>query len=333
MKLSYYMPFSFFHNNPQLRRTVEFSIKLVILLLLFASLYWQIARKDDIGLVFSGIMSAIDKNIYLILLVVGLMFANWGIEALKWWLLINRAEPLTYFKSFLAIFSGATLTLFTPNRIGEYGGRFIFLKRPLRLETLQATILGSIAQIWVTILAGMAGLVWWLSGTSTYTGATIQLMYWGLGFAMLFFTLLYFRLDIVARLIGKIKVLKRYQDKWTRLIHFSNTELLKVLILAAIRYGIYTGQFLILLYALDVSIDPWHGAALIATIFLLQSSIPTIAIIDLGVRGNLALFVFNGYTEQLNQVVAAAFCLWLINLVLPAILGYGIILSTKLFRS
>ena len=82
------MPFSFFHNNPKLRKTVEFSIKLAILLLLFASLYWQIARRDDISLVFSDIVSAFDRNIYLIMLVFGLMFANWGLEAAKWPILL-----------------------------------------------------------------------------------------------------------------------------------------------------------------------------------------------------------------------------------------------------
>lgn len=326
------MPFSFFHNNPKLRKTIEFSIKLVILLLLFASLYWQIVRKDDIGLVFSGIISALDKNIYLIMLVLGLMFANWGLEAAKWWLLINRAEQIGYFRAVLAVFSGATLTLFTPNRIGEYGGRFIFLKDPLRLETLQATLLGSIAQIWVTVILGMAGMVWWLSGSSSYSAITETLMFLLLLVALVFFTYLYFRLDLIVRMIGKIKPLVKYHDKWNGLIHFSNAELFKVLMLAALRYSVYTLQFLLLLYALDVEIAPLHGAALIATIFLLQSTIPTIAIIDLGVRGNLALFVFTGYTEQLNQVVAAAFCLWLINLVVPAILGYGFILSTKLFK-
>lgn len=264
----------------------------------------------------------------------GLMFANWGVEAAKWWLLINRAEPLSYSKSFLAVFSGATLTLFTPNRIGEYGGRFIFLKRPLRLETLQATILGSIAQIWVTIIVGMVGLLWWLSGSSSFSGPTNGLLYVFFVFiAVILFAYLYFRLDILIKLIGKVKLLAKYREKWNGLLHFNTGELLKVLLLAAFRYSIYTGQFLILLYALGVDIAPWHGVALIATIFLLQSTIPTIAIIDLGVRGNLALYVFDGYTEQLNQVVAAAFCLWLINLVIPAILGYGIILSTKLFRS
>jgi hypothetical protein len=162
------MSFSYFRNKPKLRRTVEFSIKLVILLLLFATLYWEIAKRDDIYLVINKIALSFGQNFNLILLVIALMFVNWGIEALKWKLLINRAEPLSFVKSYLAVFSGATLTLFTPNRIGEYGGRFIFLKDPLRSETIQATILGSIAQIWVTILAGLIGFFWWLSGSQEY---------------------------------------------------------------------------------------------------------------------------------------------------------------------
>lgn len=327
------MPFSIFNNKPKLRKAVEFSIKLVILLLLFATLYWQIAKRDDINVVISGIALSFERNLNLILLAFGLMFVNWGIEAWKWMLLINRAEPLSFVKSYLAIFSGTTLTLFTPNRIGEYGGRFIFLKDPLRLETVQATVLGSIAQIWVTILAGLLGLFWWLSGSQDYDSVSQVLLYVGLGVAMLLFTVLYFRLDIIALWVGKVKWLAKYQSKWSTLIHFSATELLKVLALATLRYAAYAVQFLLLLYAFDVEIGVLPGLALIATLFLFQSSVPTIAIIDLGVRGNLALLVFAGHTPMLDHVVAAAFSLWFINLVIPAVIGYIIILSTKLFRN
>lgn len=328
------MSFTIFSNKLKLRRAVEFSIKLVILLLLFATLYWHVAKRDDIEHVIKEIALSFDRNYNLILLVFGLMFVNWGIEALKWKLLINRAEPLSFIKSYLAIFSGATLTLFTPNRIGEYGGRFIFLKNPLRSETIQATILGSIAQIWITILAGLIGLFWWLSGSGDAYGMVPQVLFYiGQFAAILLLTFLYFRLDLIAALLGKITWLAKYQSKWLTLINFSARELAVVLILAALRYGVYTIQFLLLLYAFDVEVSVGHGLALIATFFLFQSSVPTIAIIDLGIRGNLALFVFAGHTTQIEQVVVSSFSLWLINLVIPAIIGYIIILGTKLFKS
>jgi hypothetical protein len=327
------MSFSYFRNKPKLRRAVEFSIKLVILLLLFATLYWQIAKRDDIAQVINKIALSFGQNFNLILLVFALMFVNWGIEALKWKLLINRAEPLSFAKSYLAVFSGATLTLFTPNRIGEYGGRFIFLKNPLRSETIQATILGSIAQILVTILAGLTGFFWWLSGSQEYSILSQVLFYSILVAAIAILTFLYFRLDLIAALLGRVTWLAKYQSKWLTLIDFSIKELLTVLVLAAVRYGVYAVQFLLLLYAFDVDVIIWHGLALIATFFLFQSSVPTIAIIDLGVRGNLALLVFAGYTSQLEQVVVSSFSLWLINLVLPALIGYVVILSTKLFRN
>jgi hypothetical protein len=140
-------------------------------------------------------------------------------------------------------------------------------------------------------------------------------------------------LDLIAALLGKVTWLAKYQSKWLTLIDFSIKELLTVLVLAAVRYGVYAVQFLLLLYAFDVDVKIWDGLALIATFFLFQSSVPTIAIIDLGVRGNLALFVFAGYTLLLEQVVVASFSLWLINLVIPALIGYIVILSTKLFRN
>lgn len=327
------MPFSIFKNRPKLQRKVEFSIKLVILLLLFASLYWQIVRKDDVENVLEDVLAIAARNSSLILLVLALMFANWGLEAWKWWLLINRAEPLSFGKAFLAIFCGATLTLFTPNRVGEYGGRFIFLANPLRLQTLQATVLGSIAQIWVTILAGLVGMAWWLARTSNLSADLLPVLYGVVIVLAGLTTYLYFRWEVVLSLLGRIKYLQRYQDRWVKVLHFSTLELLKVLLLAALRYGVYTAQFLLLLYAFEIEINPWHGAALIATVFLFQTAIPSIAIFDLGIRGNLAVFIFSGFVPYIELVIAAAFCLWLINLVLPALIGYVIIVATKMFKS
>lgn len=326
------MPFSILRNRPKLQRQVEFSIKLVILLLLFASLYWQLVEKENISKIFLDFKGALSLNGNLILLVFLLMFVNWGLEAAKWWLLINKLQRLSFVKAVLAIFSGATLTLFTPNRIGEYGGRFIFLDNPLRLDALQATLLGSVAQIWVTILAGLGGFVWWLS-QSHHFGKGIALGFnLTIAVCVLLLSWLYFRLGFLANLLGRIKFLAKYQHKWQQVAHYSHTDLLFVLLLAGLRYAVYTGQYVLLLHAFGVAMPLGNSVALIATMFLLQSIVPSIAIIDLGIRGNLALFVFTGFTLALNQVVAAAFCLWFINLVLPALLGYLAIVATRMFN-
>ena len=70
--------------------------------------------------------------------------------------------------------------------------------------------------------------------------------------------------------------------------------------------------------------------AMISVIFLTQTVLPSIAILDLGIRGNIAMFILKPFTDHLLGVVAAALALWLINLVIPSIIGYYYISKKKI---
>ena len=58
-----------------------------------------------------------------------MMFLNWFLESLKWRFLISKIEKISINRSIRAIFSGITISTFTPNRIGEYGGRVFCLEK------------------------------------------------------------------------------------------------------------------------------------------------------------------------------------------------------------
>ncbi|MBC8085177.1 MAG: flippase-like domain-containing protein, partial [Hymenobacter sp.] len=96
-----------------------------------------------------------------VLLALGLVPVNWGIEAWKWWRLARHLEPVSFRRSFRAVLVGLTLGFVTPNRVGDYAGRIIELKSR-RLDALGAVFLGRYAQLVVTVLAGTAGLTYFL---------------------------------------------------------------------------------------------------------------------------------------------------------------------------
>jgi len=55
------------------------------------------------------------------------MLVNWVLEALKWEIPDPAITTMTLWRSVEAIFCGLTWAIFTPNRLGEYGGpRFVF---------------------------------------------------------------------------------------------------------------------------------------------------------------------------------------------------------------
>ena len=76
-----------------------------------------------------SLLDTIINNYSLIFIVVLMMFINWMLESLKWKFMIRKIEAISFFTSFRAIFSGITVSSFTPNRIGEYGGRVFCLEK------------------------------------------------------------------------------------------------------------------------------------------------------------------------------------------------------------
>ena len=66
--------------------------------------------------------------------------------------------------------------------------------------------------------------------------------------------------------------------------------------------------------------------------FLIVSIIPTIAIAEIGVRGSVAILLFSYFAVNPISVFSATISLWLINLVVPSIIGLFFVSSLKFFR-
>ena len=77
---------------------------------------------------------------------------------MKWKLLIDKLHPISWLDAIEGILFGVTFSLFTPSRIGEFGGR-VFALNTDRKEAIVSTILGSIAQIVVNLSFGALGLL------------------------------------------------------------------------------------------------------------------------------------------------------------------------------
>ncbi|RYF51547.1 MAG: UPF0104 family protein, partial [Cytophagaceae bacterium] len=48
---------------------------------------------------------------------------NWGLEALKWQLLIRRIEPVSFAGAYRAVLAGMTLSFALPAQLGDVAGR------------------------------------------------------------------------------------------------------------------------------------------------------------------------------------------------------------------
>jgi hypothetical protein len=129
----------------------------------------------------------------------------------------------------------------------------------------------------------------------------------------------------------KIPALQRYLQHITIIENLPVTILLRTFSLSLVRYIIFVIQYILLLQLFNVDVGVWHSIWLISVLYLVLAIIPTIALAELGLRGQASLLLFMLVSSNKLGIVGAASSIWLINLVIPALAGSLLILSIKIF--
>lgn len=265
------------------------------------------------------------------------MFFNWGIEARKWQVLLYRLEKLSLVKSFKAILAGVAFALNTPNRIGEYGGRILFIPEGKRIKAVSLTIAGSFSQLIITLVFGIAGL-FMLTETFSQNKDIVSLSLWlkflkgVLVVVTLICILVYFRISWIIRGVEKLPGVSRFVQHISVLEDLSVTILLRVLSLSLARFIIFIIQYNLLLQVMHVNMGWWDGFWTVSVLFLWLAIWPTIALLELGLRWEYSIILFGMYSPNIVGIYAAATCIWLINLVLPAMGGSLFMLGLRIFK-
>lgn len=304
------------------------------------AIYQQLIHQQNLPAALDQMKEVIlTKGLYLLILVVVLMFANWGLEARKWQILIKPLEPVTFFRAFSAVLSGVTISMNTPNRIGEYGGRMLYLENRNKLKSIAATTIGSLSQLIITIVFGIAGLIYYIHSfqlikTDYYFAPNFweKLLLGLLVVICVFVVILYFRLQIIVAVFEKIRWLRKLKVFVLIITRYSPAKLWHLLLLSGIRYLVFTAQYLILLYALGVTFVWWQGFFMINMIYLVMALVPTIAIAELGLRGQVGIYFLGLLSANTAGIIAGTVAIWVINLILPAVMGSILLLGVKIFK-
>lgn len=308
------------------------ALKVAVFILLAGAVYQQIFKERDIHELFAQISDTwANSNLLYLILVVLLMPLNWFLESFKWKMLMKEVEPISINKSIKAVLAGVTFTMFTPNRIGEYGGRFLFLKKPWNPNVWLATFSGSYAQIIATLVFGVIGAYYLLDFLLELSGKDMLFVSLlnVLAALTLFIVFVYFNSGWLIRLMNK-RLFKFIFKKYRQAdVQFSILTLLKSLLLSMLRYTVYALQYYILLKFLLIPLGFVEGLQFVALIFLAQTLIPSIAILELGIRSNIALFLLVNHVGMEPEILSATFLLWIINLLIPALIGYIFILLKR----
>lgn len=271
-----------------------------------------------------------------------LMFVNWGLEGRKWQLVIRRIQWLSFVQSCKAVFTGTTLAFFTPNRIGEYMGRILYLDEGKRINAISLTIVCSMAQLLVTWCAGIGGILYIMNYGNKellhtfvpYGGLWVNMLLFVTAAVSVVLTLFYFRLAGLVRWVEKMPRLRKPVAYVRVLDNLNATILFRILSLSVLRYSVFMAQYYLLFDVFDVPVTFAQVAGCVSVIFLVLSIVPTIAVItELGVRWKVGIEVVQLFNSNITGILATSLAVWIINLVIPALIGSLLILSIKVFNN
>jgi len=306
--------------------------------LLFAwvsySIYRQVQHQPGLEKSWQHIRQSFNSGmIWNLVAVVLLMIANWSIETIKWKLAVQKIQRVGFFTAFKAVLSGVSFSVTTPNRVGEYLGRVLYMDEGNRMKAISLTITGSLSQLLVTMMMGFAGLVILRSpieNSQMISSLWTEVMLYGVFAVTVILTLFYFRLSWLVKWIDRLPGAKKWAWLIETLEDFNATLLLQLLSLSALRFVVFIIQYYLLFRLFDVDVSLWHCWSAVSVSFLVMAVIPTIALFtDLGLRGKVSLKLMGLFSGNSLGISLTAVSIWFINLIIPALAGSLLILGIK----
>ncbi len=320
----------------RLFRNSKFNVflKWVLFIAVLATIYFQVFNNKRIDEIQNEFLKHFTgPNISWLVVAALLMPINWILETMKWQVLIRKIEKIPFWKAFKGVFLGVSLSLFTPNRIGEYGGRILVVSPKNNWKIIVATLVSSFSQQIALYGMGLIGFIYFSYFYLEIEGlmlATIGIV----AFLLIsFLFIFYYNVQLVIPIISKIPYLRRFTDDMAVLKEYSNLELSQALGYAFLRYLTYTLQYWLILQFFNIKMNLLVGTAGIATIFLLQTSVPLPPIFDFAVRSEAALYVWGYFSANKIDIFASSFGLWFLNILIPACVGMIFIFTVNIVKS
>ena len=320
-----------------LREKLLTALRLLVLLTVVGFVV-QAFRERELGLasVYAHFRHSLTAPHAMLLAAVALLTPfNWALEALKWRELAQKIQPIGFGEAFRSVLAGLSLGFATPANLGDYAGRIGALKTAAagpdrRLETLGGLVVGNAMQFYVALLAGTLAYAYFLAAVMPSPTAAHGLLLVMLVTTLAFGLWVAARRQVVPRLFERVRWLRPF-GKYVGVVgQYSAGELGRVFGWAMLRHGVFTGQFLLMLVVFGIRLPVADALCGVTLVFFAKTVIPAFHFLsDLGVREFSALYVFGFWNIGPEAVVSATLALWLVNILLPAVVGTGYLLRLR----
>lgn len=282
------------------RKVLIHIVQWTISVLACCFLVWKIAVYDDYASLWNCLSNLNERQVMALLLSVALMPVNMSLEAWRW----KTLMPMSWAEAHRQVYSSKLAGLITPWRLGEYPARGMMemqrendqSTKDVMAKVLSMGAVGSATMTAAIVLAGVAGIA--------FSPAVL---------AVLGDSYLYALVGVVAVLAIAYaltpQALKKYAEVNYMLLFRSTAQSL-------VRLGCWCVQLALVLFALGAITNYQSSVTNLFIYYLLVTITPNVPIVEAGVRGAWAIWVFGTMNAALAGVL-----LWAINTLLPCLIG------------
>jgi len=313
-------------------KTKQFFFVLIKLAIVIGASYYVYNRLiNNQELDFRVFIDFISKNEVFtpknMIFVVFLTIFNWFLEILKWKELVSVVKKISFIEATKQSLSALTASLFTPNRVGEYGAKAIYYPKRYTKRILLLNLMGNIFQMSITVILGIIGLYYFLNAYD------VAIPYYRVSrFGLILLIVVGFGLLGVSQNKFRIKGFSFERIKaFIKEIPFQKKT--TVFIISLMRYAIFSYQFYFLLVILGIELSYLETMIGITSMYVLASVIPTLFIFDVVVKGSVAVYVFGYLGINEFTILCVVTLMWILNFVLPSVFGSFHILNFNYYTS
>lgn len=287
-------------------------LKIAIVSVAFVFIYFQLQGKSNGNWfsLFTDLTSHFSVSSLTVILVLSIL--NWTLETLKWQNLVSFFEKISFNEALQQTLSGLTISIFTPNGIGEYGAKVAYYPKDRTKQILLLNFLTNGIQMVFTTAFGIIGLTFISSLYFEVLPKDQLLIIASVVFAIMAVLFLLRNTKIFG--VSLIDTLLKIKAIPTA-IHSKNA------LLGLVRYMVFCHQYYFILILLGSDLSYIITLNVLFSLYLLASLVPNLQALDVAIKGSIGMYLFGLFGVNEWIVLFAASVMWIFNYLLPSTIG------------
>ncbi len=297
---------------------------IVILLASIFFLVYKLATYPGYNLLLHELKSMPLQNFAWLFITLVLLPLNWLTESVKWKIIVSETQKITLKTAIKSVLAGFSTGFITPNRVGDFVGRILFLNQINRKTGITLSLINSLSQNIVIALFGIPAALLFFAKSDHQS--QFSLNYFILvSIILILLILFYIFLPRISKKIRSEKIGLFIKG----ISNYSYQKQLSILLFGVIRFVIFSVQYYALLRFFGVQINVFEAFIAIPANYLFVTFTPSAGFSEPVIRSSYAAFFVGEFSPQTLGIVLSGTGIWIINYVVSMIIGNIFIVGVK----